>query len=125
LWRDHNIGAPEGQKKSAIQSNAENHNQPFIIHRSGNASILPDALSQREQDLPKNLDNERLQARIFQIFENTSATEGNGGRRFVTTPIESLTNEADPVRIYATWVTGGDGNDDLDEQKAKKIIQQY
>jgi hypothetical protein len=95
-----------------------------IIHKSEKAFILPDALSRRNQDLPKNLDNERLQARILQLFEDTSAAKGDGERRLLTMPIQPLTDEADPVRIYATWVTSGNSNDDLNEQKTNEIIQQ-
>jgi hypothetical protein len=100
-------------------------NNFFIIYRFGNAFILPDALSRRDQDLPKNFDDERFQAKTFQIFEDTSAAKENRGKRLIITFIELLISEADFVRIYATWITSEDGNNDFNEQKAKRIIQQY
>jgi hypothetical protein len=95
-----------------------------IIYKSEKAFIFPDALFRRNQNLPKNLNNERLQARIFQIFEDTSIIKENDEKRLVIMSIQPLTNEADFVRIYVIWIISENGNDDLDEQKANKIIQQ-
>ena len=43
-----------------------------ILYRPGKQNVRADALSRREQDLPEDAGDERLQKRIVQILKPTS-----------------------------------------------------
>lgn len=94
-----------------------------MIHRPGKSAVVPDALSRRDQDLPKNLEDGRLQARVFQMLQKSSfaTSQGTMDKVTVRTARASLC-DVDPIRVTATWVTGGDGDDALDEEEAKAVI---
>jgi predicted aspartyl protease len=73
-----------------------------IFHRPGKEAIIPDTLSRRDQDLPKDITDERLQARFYQLFQ-----QHNNALKLAT------------IRISAGWVTGGDNDQDFDEEANK------
>ena len=40
-----------------------------MLHRPGKASVAPDALSRRDQDMPANTDDDRIQGRVLQLLK--------------------------------------------------------
>lgn len=85
-----------------------------IVHQPGAKAVVPDALSRRDQDLPKGLDDPRLSGRHHQMFNYT------GGRLSLNRLSTILcTPPTHRVRIGATWVLGGDKDQDHDEEPEK------
>jgi hypothetical protein len=67
LWREHNIGAPEGEKKGVLQLHDENHHQPSII-----AHFRLDPLQPREQQMTNTIirtfDKQHLQRLLIELI---------------------------------------------------------
>lgn len=85
-----------------------------IVHQPGAKAIVPDALSRRDQDLPKGLDDERLQGRLHQLLTD------KGGTLIMNTMTTLFdTPEVHHIRIGATWVMGGDRDQEGDEEPIK------
>jgi hypothetical protein len=85
-----------------------------IAHRPGKQSMAPDALSRREQDLPKDAQDERLRDRHHQLFIKSP----DGLIR--TNPLASaLSEDVGPVTAAAGWLLGGDGDQDDDDKATR------
>ena len=88
-----------------------------IAHRPGKLSVAPDALSRREQDLPKDAQDERLRDRQQQLL--TRGPDGlirsNSVGEDPPEELETL-SEQEPVSISAAWLLGGDGDQDDEEE---------
>jgi transposase InsO family protein len=82
-----------------------------IAHQPGKKAVVPDALSRRDQDLPKNLDDKRLQGRFHQLL-----TEENGVLSINSMATLFETPRTHHIRIGATWVLGGDKDQAGDEE---------
>ncbi|KAF4886621.1 Transposon Tf2-6 polyprotein [Colletotrichum fructicola] len=78
-----------------------------IVHRPGKEAVVPDALSRRDQDLPKDADDERLRARYQQLLE--VAEDGS-----VQIP-RTITSLQPQTQISSGWVSGGDKDHTTDE----------
>ncbi|KAF4411871.1 Transposon Tf2-6 polyprotein [Colletotrichum fructicola] len=78
-----------------------------IVHRPGKEAVVPDALSRRDQDLPKDADDERLRARYQQLLE--VAEDGS-----VQIP-RTITSLQPQTQISSGWVSGGDKDYTTDE----------
>lgn len=85
-----------------------------IAHQPGKEAVVPDALSRRDQDLPKNLGDERLQGRFHQLLAKNN---GILSLSSMSTMLESPV--ARRVRVGAAWVLGGDRDQDHDEEPDK------
>jgi transposase InsO family protein len=88
-----------------------------IVHQPGKKAVVPDALSRRDQDLPKDLDDERLQGRFHQLLANR---DGVLSLNHVTTILEAP--KIHHTRVGATWVLGGDKDQAGDEEPDKDDI---
>lgn len=82
-----------------------------IVHQPGVKAVVPDALSRRDQDLPKGLEDERLQGRFHQLLLNK---RGVLSLKSLSTIMQ--TPKVHHVRIGATWVLGGDQDTGDDEE---------
>lgn len=82
-----------------------------IVHQPGVKAVVPDALSRRDQDLPKGLEDERLQGRFHQLLlDKRGVLSLNSLSTIMQTP------KVHHVRIGATWVLGGDKDAGDDEE---------
>ena len=82
-----------------------------IIHQAGTKAAVPDALSRRDQDLPRGLDDPRLSGRSHQMLSNK---EGSLSLNSLSTML--CTPSMHHVRVGATWVLGGDKDQEDDEE---------
>lgn len=85
-----------------------------IIHQPGSCAVVPDALSRRDQDLPKGLEDERLQGRFHQLLSNKGDVISLNN---ISTLLE--TPETHHIRIAAGWVIGGDRDQEIDAEPIK------
>jgi hypothetical protein len=85
-----------------------------IVHQPGTKAVVPDALSRKNQDLPKGLDDERLQGRFHQLLNSKKgALLLNSLSTISETPIIYH------VRIGAIWVIGGNENQKENEKPSR------
>ncbi|KAK1918688.1 hypothetical protein P3342_001737 [Pyrenophora teres f. teres] len=82
-----------------------------IIHQAGTKAAVPDALSRRDQDLPRGLDDPRLSGRSHQMLSNK---EGSLSLNSLSTML--CTPSMHHVRVGASWVLGGDKDQEDDEE---------
>jgi hypothetical protein len=82
-----------------------------IAHRPGKQSVALDALSRREQDLPKDVGDERLRERHQQLLAKTP-----DGLIRSNWEEEDLLDNQGPVVASAGWLLGGDGDQDVDDE---------
>jgi transposase InsO family protein len=107
-----------------------------LKHRPGKLSPAPDALSRRDQDLPQDAEDERLQGRVYQLLQPseqdclqvTSAEplvetmepdpdEGNEWEDATEHSSRDWTDQSSQgsTTVQVQWVMGGDGDQEDDK----------
>jgi predicted aspartyl protease len=85
-----------------------------MVYRPGKEAVIPDSLSRRDQDLPKDITDERLQTRYQQMLQKNGDVI-----KLVKLGTWWTCPSPHKVRIAAGWITGGDGDQDSDEEADK------
>lgn len=81
----------------------------FVLkYRPGKDSVVPDALSRREQDMPSSSQDDRLTGRCFQLLKPTK------GRTLKVNRLAPI-RPRPATRINAGFVKGGDQDHELDD----------
>lgn len=87
-----------------------------LVHKPGTTQVLSDALTRRDQDIPKDVSDERLQSRVHQVLQP------RGSDFVITATITPDPHDFAPVLLNAVWAKEPDKDPDGTEPEEHSTL---